>query len=224
MNYLQSGSAVVLSAAPSPQRLPGAEEILRLVAQGLAQPIVGGFREAAANLRDSLSGFGATRTAAPKPGARAKDCCFDQTDPCHCTCCITDADLVVYARLGERRVLPLVVENRWRRERQIVLELSGFTSRGGKPSPVSGRLLEPREFTLPPCGQRTVVLVVESGADGLSPNQDTPSRELPDVDDCVVSYADLRVTGCDIRPLRLAVALLPRDCNAYVVRCECECC
>ena len=47
---------------------------------------------------------------------------------------------------------------------------------------------------------------------------------LPDVDECTVLYADLRVEGCGIRPIRIALALLPRDCYAYEAECDCGCC
>jgi hypothetical protein len=39
-----------------------------------------------------------------------------------------------------------------------------------------------------------------------------------------VFSADLRVEGCDTRPIRIALALLPRDCNAYEIDCGCGCC
>jgi hypothetical protein len=47
---------------------------------------------------------------------------------------------------------------------------------------------------------------------------------LPDVNDCLVAVGDLRVDGCDIRPVRIAVAILPRDCSAYQIECGCCCC
>src|SRR5947209_2562603 len=56
-------------------------------------------------------------------GCRDCDCDDCVQDGCHCSCCIGDADLLIYARLGERRVVPLVVENNRHRERQIRLEL-----------------------------------------------------------------------------------------------------
>jgi hypothetical protein len=168
---------------------------------------------------------------------RCRDC---HHDDCHCECCVVNADLVVNTRLGERRVVPLTVENSRRREREVKLELSEFTSRGGKPSHVTGRLVPPTEFTLTACEEREVILVVDVSGEG----QDGPDvivRETPskaraadekaaggarvfDVDDCEVAYADLRVTGCDIRPLRIAVSALPRDCHAYPVDCGCGCC
>ncbi len=173
-------------------------------------------------------------------------CCYE--DPCHCRCCIVDADLVVYARLGEQRVVPLTVENRWRRERQIKMELGEFTRRGGGKAPVTAKLMPPApEFELGPCAQQDVVMVfttnigsfIDSGAKTAKARKaeaeivtfdryvvDTKDelRRLPDVDDCEVYYADLKVEGCDLRPIRIALAVLPRDCSSYDIECRCRCC
>jgi hypothetical protein len=157
----------------------------------------------------------------------------------------------VYARVGEQRVIPIVVENERRREKDITLELSKWTTRGGKPAPVETRLLDPREFTLAPCAEQKITLVVDvrelqpadQSSQPESPNQpkgrgraaaaaagateviEIPRGiKLPDVDDCVVAIADLRLEGCDHRPLRIAVAVLPRDCDPYTVSCGCSCC
>ncbi len=46
----------------------------------------------------------------------------------------------------------------------------------------------------------------------------------PDVDDCLMADANLRAAGCDIRPVQIAVALLPSDCHACIAECRCECC
>jgi len=32
------------------------------------------------------------------------------------------------------------------------------------------------------------------------------------------------VEGCEMRPVRIALALLPRDCADYKVDCGCSCC
>jgi len=164
------------------------------------------------------------------------DCCRRcGSDPCACVCCIGDVDLAIYSRLGEQRVIPIVIENERRREKQVSLELSGWTTKGGKPAPVDTVMLEPKTFTIPACGEQAVTLIVrardETGADG-NPNDPAPGREpgeggrrtIPDVDDCLVATADLRVVGCDHRPIRIAVALLPRDCDPFTVPCGCSCC
>jgi hypothetical protein len=139
-------------------------------------------------------------------------------------------DLAVYARAGEQRVIPIVVENERRREKQITLDLSNWTSKGGKESPVSTALLTPPTFTLAPCEEKEILLVVkiadagQAGGDQQQPGDNPDRSRLPDVDDCVVAVADLRLEGCDHRPLRIAVAILPRTCDPFRVECGCSCC
>jgi hypothetical protein len=129
--------------------------------------------------------------------------------------------LVVYSRLGERRVVPISIANERRREREVTLELSAFTTRGGREVPVTGSILGPRTFTLAPCEEKAVVIVVESSAH----IGDREPKAPIDVDDCTVAVADLRVEGCDIRcPIGIGVVLLPLDCDAYDVACGCSCC
>jgi hypothetical protein len=146
-----------------------------------------------------------------------------RVDDCHCQCCIgDDLDLVVYARLGERRVVPVTIANERRREREVSLELSDFTTKGGRtlPVPVSGAIIGASTFTLGPCEERAVVIeVVSEAAAGER------EREPTDVDDCLVAVADLRVAGCDIRcPIGIGVVLLPRDCDTFHLSCGCGCC
>lgn len=160
-------------------------------------------------------------------------------DACECYCCIGDVDVVVYARVGERRVVPITVENERRREREIKLELSSWTTRGGRTGLVETVAVHPKEFTVAPCGEQDVVLVIEvrgqpkpddGGDDGGNEGDDLESRavvvrgRVPDVDTCEVVTADLRLVGCDHRSLRLATAVLPRDCDPFVVSCGCTCC
>jgi hypothetical protein len=97
---------------------------------------------------------------------------------------------------------------------------------------VTGRLATPAEFTLASCEERDAVVVIETEQRDDGEGQPKPEeahargeeRRLPDVDDCVVAYADLRVVGCDTRPIRIAVAVLPRDCHSYPVDCASACC
>jgi hypothetical protein len=169
------------------------------------------------------------------------DCGHCGPDPCQCFCCLGDVDLAVYARVGEIRVVPIVVENERRREKAVTLELSGWTTRGGNPGQAETMLLEPKAFTLAPCGQQQVTLVVRvrpqaggTPAPTPAPNRTpaetvdtaaTGERHAPaDVDSCQVVSADLRILGCDHRPIRVAVAILPRDCDPYRVSCGCSCC
>ena len=149
-------------------------------------------------------------------------------DPCACRCCVTDADLVIEARVGERRVVPVIVENKWRRSRDVEVELSSWTNISDTVQ-VSGELLGAAAFQLAPCASQQVVLVVtiagQGGANTPGGRGKAPSdTQLPDVDRCLVSYADLRIKGCDLRSVRVAVAILPRDCDAFTVDCGCACC
>ncbi|MGH8315274.1 MAG: hypothetical protein ACRETU_09015 [Steroidobacterales bacterium] len=158
---------------------------------------------------------------------RDESCCRRcAPDSCDCFCCIGDVDFAVYARVGEQRVIPIIVENERRREKQITVEFSGWTTRGGKVAPVDTVLLEPKTFTLVPCGEQKVALVVKIHDDGQGGEQPDEGgrRILPDVDECVVATADLRLVGCDHRPIRIAVAILPRYCDPYRVTCGCTCC
>ena len=170
--------------------------------------------------------------------ARRGSCGDCAPDTCHCDCCVYDADLVVYTRVAERRIVPIRVSNERTRTRHITLELSEFTTSGGSPAPVVGTILTAKEFDLEACEREDVVLLSGVGAAGLSDGTNKgerfaaveaaeaklPDGRLGDVDDCVVAYADLRIQGCDVRPLRIAVAVLPRDCDAYEVHCACGCC
>lgn len=149
-------------------------------------------------------------------------------DPCHCRCCIGDADFVAYARLGERRLLPIRLENHRRREREISLELSDWTTRSGKKVALKAEILPETKFKLEACGEKEIILAVELAQAAFDPagNVDTAAgrARLPDVDDCTVLYADLRVEGCEVRPLRFALAILPRDCYPFEIHCRCSCC
>ncbi len=108
------------------------------------------------------------------------DCHRCGPDPCECFCCIGDVDLAVYSRVGEQRVIPVVVENERRRDKQITLELSDWTTRGGKPAPVETVALEPKTFTLAACAQQKVTLVVRvRGDDTATTNQPNPTLNQP---------------------------------------------
>jgi hypothetical protein len=176
----------------------------------------------------------------PHPhGCRCPACCERECcrhcgeDPCVCFCCIGEVDLVLYARVGEQRVLPIVVENERRREKEITVELGAWRTRGGGAAPVDTVSVSPKAFKLPPCGEQEVVVVVRvrepATTDTPSPaGQDTTGRIEErgprDVDGCLVVTADLTLVGCDHRPIRIAIAILPRDCDPFRIDCGCGCC
>ena len=90
-------------------------------------------------------------------------------------------------------------------------------------------IVTPTSFTIEPCGEAKVLLVVEIGGDQVKSERlevgDVRGvRGVRDLHDCVVAYADLRVKGCDIRSVRIAVAILPRDCDDFVIDCQSGCC
>jgi hypothetical protein len=178
------------------------------------------------------------------------DCCScNKESDCHCRCCVVDADLLVYARLGERRVVPVTIENNVRREQEVELELSDWTTHSKESVRVEGRFVTETKFTLKPCEDKKAAFVVAmlpqstksadnkvaSSTDSKVTNKEAgvvinvtqPVGEFDnatDVNECTVFYSDLRVKGCDIRPIRIALAILPRDCDDYRINCRCGCC
>ena len=148
------------------------------------------------------------------------DCGFghDHEHDCHCSCCIRCADAVEYARCGEVRRIPITFDNDTRRERDVKLQLSAFASDSGQEVGWQAALSE-TEFKLPPCGEKTVTLNVTIECGKAGENQ-TPVA----IDSCKVAYATLRAEGCTVRPLVIAVAVLPNDCGAHHAGCQCGCC
>jgi hypothetical protein len=154
---------------------------------------------------------------------RCPRCC---PDDCHCRCCVAGADLLVRTRVGERRVVPIVIENHWRREREVELELNRWSSSSGDQIKVTGEIVPPAKFVLKPCEEKTAILTVTVLAENATKDArgETTERVPPDLRDCAVFYADLRIIGCDVRPIRIALAVLPRDCDAFRIDCRCVCC
>lgn len=166
--------------------------------------------------------------------------CHGRADDCHCECCVCDADVLVHARCGEVRRVPVTFENDSRRERQVKLELDKFMTAGGKDVGWSAQLSE-TEFTLRPCDEHTVLVNVQIRCEGSSdtkppekpntpatvagaPAAATTTRTGGSIDRCEVAYAKLRADGCLIRPAVIAVAVLPDDCDSYRRPCGCGCC
>jgi hypothetical protein len=195
----------------------------------LAQQVMQPWTDAFENWRSGVAELVQPTT---KPMSKGCGCPACNPDPCNCRCCVSDADLVIEARLGERRIIPIVIENHWRRERDIELELSSWTKVDDKVA-ITAHILSETAIKLAPCGEAHVVIGVTVGSDTVAPPPPNPTTNapppvdrlpLPDVDRCLVSYADLRIKGCDLRSIRIAVAVLPRDCDAYTVDCDCCCC
>ena len=179
---------------------------------------------------------GATRPA----GVRTRtdhdsDCgcgCHDRRGDCdcHCECCVCDADVLVHARCNETRRIPVTFENDTRREKPVTLTLGQFVSAGGKNVGFGAQLSE-TTFTLGPCDEHTVIITVQLKCDSLGGGTQPPaSTDNPNnvrrstLDRCEVAYATLRAEGCLVRPVVIAVAVLPDDCDAYRRPCGCGCC
>jgi hypothetical protein len=207
------------------------QTVSNMILQGLSQLAAGGASEAQSTRTHRKSRHHDREDDCDCHHHDDCDCCRDcERDDCYCRCCIGDADLVIYARLYELRVVPLTIVNDRRREKKIHLDLGEFKTRGGDTLGVKGALVPPVDFTLPPCGEQQVILAIETVPEGetrfstSAAAADNAERRLKDVDECKVLYADLKVEGCDIRPVRIALALLPRDCEDYEIHCGCSCC
>jgi hypothetical protein len=156
-------------------------------------------------------------------GPEHRDCgCHEHHEPdCHCSCCIRDADAVEYTRCGETRLIPLTFDNDTRRERQVKLQLGAFATASGKELGWNAELSD-TDFNLPPCGEKTVVLKVTVDCGPFSGQREGDQR--PAVEECKVAYATVRAEGCLVRPLVVAVAVLPNDCGTHRSGCSCGCC
>jgi hypothetical protein len=142
---------------------------------------------------------------------------------CSCQCCIRCADLIEYARCGEVRQIPITFENESRRERNVKLQLGAFATESGQ-EPGWQATLSETEFKLPPCGEKTILLTVTVDCGKLAGTPQGEERKPPTVDSCKVLYATLRAEGCAIRPLVIALAVLPEHCGAHHAGCGCGCC
>jgi hypothetical protein len=113
----------------------------------------------------------------------------------------------------------------------VTLELGNFVTSGGRDLGWIARLSE-TTFTLHPCDEHTVLLEVgikcDTATPGNNPNQPPDNRidVLPGgtVDRCEVGYATIRAEGCLTRPIVVAIAVLPDDCDSYHHSCGCDCC
>ncbi|MFC8501591.1 hypothetical protein ACFUC1_04485 [Pedococcus sp. NPDC057267] len=170
-----------------------------------------------------------------------------------CDCCVPEADVVVRARAGEVRVVPFRLHNPWRREREVTLEVGPWHACGGDALEVRARL-EDTSLTLAPCEDRVVRLLVtatgsKAAGDTTTEHPGKPGQADPaqdervraagdvgeeavrqvsvlrgaDVGSCSTAYADVRFEGC-ARPQRVALVVLPAECDPVDVGCGCGCC
>jgi hypothetical protein len=171
-----------------------------------------------------------------------------------CDCCVPEADVIVRARAGEVRVVPFRLHNPWRREREIALEVGPWHGCDGDDLEIRAALEDEKVVLAPCEDRvvRLVVSVRgkpetddESGDTVVDEVQDKPSkvtratavppptdvrldpgdvrRRGGDVESCASAYADVRFEGC-ARPQRVAVVVLPAECDSVDVDCDCGCC
>jgi hypothetical protein len=164
---------------------------------------------------DYLQSWGATTT---KPRRRHEhdddDCgCGDI-----CRCCVPDAEIVVRARAGERRVVAFELHNRTHREKEVLVGVGEWMACSGPKVEVRSEFDVAEKLVLGPCESKIVRLLVEIGAGGANDRQGRG-----DVEACASAYADVRFDGC-ARPIRVAVVVLPASCDPYDVTCDCGCC
>jgi len=163
--------------------------------------------------------------AGPFRERRPCGCEHVHCDPCACTVC--DADLEAKAYVGEVRVFPVTLENPRSRPRTVTARLSGWVTADGEKLEWPTEVLPPT-VELGPCQEATLGVEVKVVLPGTRPPAPTPSpNPVPDQADpraCLVAYCDLSLDGCETRPIRLALAILPRRCGAFLERCGCACC
>lgn len=145
---------------------------------------------------------------------------------CECNGCGADADVVLTARVGERRVVPIEVRNPTHRDVVVSIDPGPWTSCDGNQLAVRSAVRPDGDVTIAGCSSREFLLVVEVGGAIDEPGkpgdvrndyrQDVPLRC------CTTLTSDMRINGCGTT-LRVAINVLPLDCDPVEVTC-CGCC
>jgi len=168
------------------------------------------------------------------PGRTAGMASHHHTHDCgsRCHCCVPDVDVLLHARAGERRVVPFLLRNPWRREREVSLAVGRWQMSDGGRLEVQSSLDAGESLTLQPCEERVVRLIVSVRAicdEGKEPKKAPDTRQDQsrgqsgcDVEHCVSAYADVRFEGC-ARPQRVGLVVHPASCDAVELPCECGC-
>lgn len=85
---------------------------------------------------------------------------------CRCTCCIEDADIVVYAHCGELRVVPIEIDNGTRKAREDVsLDVSDVRTAGGRRLPWRAVATVEGPLTLDACSTTRIQVLVHVACD-----------------------------------------------------------
>lgn len=135
--------------------------------------------------------------------------CHERCDRCGC-CLPQDADLIIEARSGERRIVPLLVENPRPRETKVHLRLGTWVTESGKPVELNAKLSD-SELILPACGEARTQLSVELTVDG--------EQQQFAEDRCNVFTSTIHFDGCGAAPITVALAVVGNECKAMTYRC-----
>lgn len=181
----------------------------------------------------------ATVTRKHPRGCMCDECCGCKVcDPCRC--CIGDADVVIYARPGESRVIPFEVVNSRVRDREVTVQLGEFKTCDGKDLGIVAQVI-PSRLKLAPCSEGLVHLflkvpVSSKTLEAVNAESAEERKRLTatkivdagrkglDICGCEVLYANLAFDGCRTRPLTLALAILDVDCSPHEINCSACCC
>jgi hypothetical protein len=139
-------------------------------------------------------------------------------DRCSCCSCGEGADVLIEARVGERRVVPVTLHNPGRRSVTATLQPGDWTSCSDNPPAIVTQLVPSGEVALGPCETSQVLVVIEVGGPG---SKDGKDNAVGDLRCCTLLVSDIRIEGCGTT-VRLAVAVLPTDCGELEVTC-CGC-
>jgi hypothetical protein len=153
--------------------------------------------------------------------------CHECRGRCDCGRCGADADVLVTARPGERRVIPIEVRNPTHREVTVSVDPGPWTSCEGDQVAVHAAVRPAGDVTIPACSSHEFLLVIEVGGGSADPTvpgnvKDDNYRQGAPLRCCTTLTSDVRINGCGTT-LRVAVNVLPLDCDPVEVTC-CGCC
>ena len=136
---------------------------------------------------------------------------------------------------GERRVIPIEVRNPTHRDVSVSVDPGPWTSCDGNQVAVQSVVRPGAEVTIAGCSSHEFLLVVEVG--GVTQDPDKPQdpgkpqdpatpgdvyRQGVPLRSCATLTSDVRINGCGTT-LRVAINVLPLDCDPVEVTC-CGCC
>jgi hypothetical protein len=140
--------------------------------------------------------------------------------------------------------VPIEVANDTRKIRENVdVQVSEVRSAGGTVLAWPTVMRPEGPLTLEPCSttrlELTVYVACGTEQGKASPGRPAGAKTVPadafaalaaqrepgsDVDQCEVGYATIRLGGCLVRPIVVAIAALPLACDSYRTGCSCSCC